>query len=497
MQILFGLLYTYLLSYGLSIEIRLIDNLYHLNSENYDKFVEMHRNSVIFLTTSIDCHICEDAEKNISNLGAEYNIESSSTKIGIIKCQENSSLCKRVSSKKPPVLFIRIRNEHVYFNEMYSQKNIDDFIKRRINRSPSKYRPNTFDKEKLENDTRLLITAMIKGTASPNAIEIFNDLSKYELDDSFMICEDKKCLEYFPEGTDTIYLLNDKKKPFEIEKFTDFHHLVNDFFAFKNPFMLDFETEFRKRVLDEMTPTLIFITDKTEDDEDRLLYENIIQKFDNNMLACVIEINNLSTSGKKLYKELVDILDLENIDFPLITYVEPNLETLTLNQYRFNGPVETNKLREFINSLFNGGAVKYIKYEKNHPSFLKNLPVLNGLNFKTHVFVNNKESVVLVHRGIDKCETSRRYLDHITLLSKEDEFKNLFFAAINGLKNELPIYVDKLPAILVFTKNSWDYPIVFANPPTQLNKFTKLLKNRKKVVFDIKDDEDLNMFEDL
>lgn len=473
------------------------NHLYVLDESNYDDFIRQNPSNIVFLNSTVDCHICADAYKVVNEVATNYNKETSESKVGIVKCDHSSALCRRLSSKKPPVLFISIRGEHVYFSDMYSSRNVIDFIEKRTKRGIAQYHIDTFEKDKIVSDRELKVIAIIKEDASESAKSVFRDLSKYELEDIFMTCSHDKCMSYFSNGTDTVYLLNNKRKAFRIGEVQDFHHLINDFFAFKNPFVIDFETEFRKRVLEEMTPTLIYLTDKNEDDEDRVLFEKVIEKYNKNMLACIIETNNLSPKSKKIYAELIDLLDLENVSYPLVTYVEPNMETLTLTQYRYNGELDERPLRDYLTSLFSGSAVMYIRYEKKHPSFEKNIPVLNGLNFKTHVFVNEKESVILVHRGFDKCDVSRRYLDHVSLLSKESEFRTLFFAVVNGNKNDLPIYIERLPAILVFTKNSWEYPIVFADSPNNLSRFNKILRDRKKMVFDVKDPEELNVFDEL
>lgn len=478
-------------------EFVLQDNLYQLDASNYDRFIAQYPNSVIMLNTNTDCHICEDAYKTHMEVSAEYNKEGSATKLGVVKCQNSSSLCRRLSSKKSPVLFMSIRGEHVYFGEMYSKRNVSEFISQRLRFKVKDFNPATFDSEKSASNVELKAIVLVKEHAKQTTLDIFHDLARYELEDVFMVCKQEKCMKYFGPDADVVYLLNNKRKAFRMDQVPDFHHLINEFFAFKHPFVIDFETEFKKRVVDEMTPTLVYITDKVEDDEDRGVFEKAIEKFDKNMLACIVEVNNLSPEAKKLYAELIDTLDLEGISYPLITYLEPDLETLTLSQYRYNNTLELLLLKEFISSLFNGQAIKYIKYEKKHPAFEKNLPVLNALTFKNNIFINDKESVVLVHRGFDKCDVSRRYLDHVAMLSKENEFKSLFFAVINGVKNELPTYIEKLPAILVFTKNSWDYPIVFTDSPSNINKFNKLLKDRKKVVFSMSDGEDLKMFGEL
>ena len=53
---------------------------------------------------------------------------------------------------------------------------------------------------------------------------------------------------------------------------------------------------------------------------------------------------------------------------------------------------------------------------------------------------------------------------------------------INGVKNDIPIFINKLPAFVVFSNANYEYPIVFDEPSYKLKRFINVLDKRKDLV---------------
>ena len=53
---------------------------------------------------------------------------------------------------------------------------------------------------------------------------------------------------------------------------------------------------------------------------------------------------------------------------------------------------------------------------------------------------------------------------------------------IDSKKNDLPVFINESPALLVFTENNWDFPLVYYDVHNN-GEFVKLLDKRKELVF--------------
>ena len=380
-------------------------NFFQITNSNLDNFNNKWDGVFVYLHKNEKCGLCDAAIKNISKLAKKYNdIYSSRNRFGIIIC-ENSLICPQFSSQKPPVLLYKIKKQFKFYNGDFTEKSINEFVMSKINKEPEMMEIDKFVKKLKRNNNKFLVSTIFKGEYDLKNQDflIFYDLNKMELDDKFYYCEkNEKCLDKFKdnEESDLLLIFQNRKKFIKISEIKDFKELMHIFNTFKNPFFIEFGDEFKKKVLDQMIPTLIFITDYSEKYENEIiLFKEKSVKFAKNMQACLILKNELTNKQNTLYNKLEKILGFDkNDDFPLIIFVEPNIETMKLNQYRLTISSSQN-LEEFLNSLFKGEITSHVKSETLKVTKIDNFEILNGINFKEKTFKDNEESIIFVHKG--------------------------------------------------------------------------------------------------
>lgn len=67
---------------------------------------------------------------------------------------------------------------------------------------------------------------------------------------------------------------------------------------------------------------------------------------------------------------------------------------------------------------------------------------------------------------------------------------------INEKKNQIPVFIDTLPAILIFTNNSWEFPLIFSNSK-DFSTLTDLIDKRKDLVMFSEDTQNLDDLENM
>lgn len=465
-------------------------NFFQITNTNIDSFNNNWDGVFVYLHKSEKCDLCVPAIKNISKLALKYNDPfSSRNRFGIIIC-ENSLICPQFSSQKPPVLLYKIKKQFKLYSGNFTDESIQNFVMSKIDKEPLLVENETFWKLVGKNNKRFLVSAIFKGKYDLKNEDflIFYDLVKMEVDDKFYYCEENvKCFELFKGGGDSEVLLifQNRKKFLKIKDMKDFNELVSVFNSFKNPFFIDFGEEFKKKVLEEMIPTLIFITDYSDKyEEEIILFKEHSVKFKKNMQACLILKNELSNKQKTLYDKIEKIFGFdENDQFPLIIFVEPNIDTMKLNQYRLSVTSSQN-LEEFLNSLFKGEIESHVKSEILTKTKFENFEILNGINFKEKTFKDSQESIIFIHNGLFSEKETKSYFKFFKKIRDIARFKILQFFIVNGVKNDIPIFVDKMPSFVVFTGANYDYPIVYDEPSNKLKKFIDILDKRKEMVID-------------
>ena len=475
-------------------------NLMELNMGNYDGYAELIEQLFVYLHSYKDCALCPMVKEMIDKVGAEYNnIEADNTsRIAIVKCDGEQKLCNKLGRKKPPALYFKLRDEKIFFSEAYVGDKVKTFIDKRVKKMPNRFPSMGFDKVLEWNSKKFKVTAILKGDATSDIGKLFIDLSKYEVEDDFYFCDyNKECEGLFEPDTNLTLYFSERKESYYIKGDHDFHKLILLYAHFKNPFFIDFETEFEKRAIIDMTPTIILISNQNENNEEIELFKEAVEDYHNNMHACVIEKDKLNKKAEKLYEKINEQFGLEDVEYPFIFYLEPDLETMNLFQYRYGAGFNLHALKGFVKSIVAGGVDPYIKYQRKHPTTIEKFVVLNGRSFKENTQVKGQESLILVHNGFESCRQSKRFLDHMKVLSKEDRFQELSFYVINGKKNDLPLFIESTPAFIIYAKDNWEYPIVFAENASRLKKFTKVLEERKKLVFNPEDKLDFGDWGDL
>ena len=63
------------------------------------------------------------------------------------------------------------------------------------------------------------------------------------------------------------------------------------------------------------------------------------------------------------------------------------------------------------------------------------------------------------------------------------------FFVINGLKNELPVYYEKLPTLHLYSEDQWSFPLTYYKD--DVDKFVDIIDQRKELV--VKTSEDFNL----
>jgi hypothetical protein len=334
---------------------------------------------------------------------------------------------------------------------------------------------------------------------------LFYDLNKLEIDDKFYYCENnQKCLDYFKEDnldSNLLLIIQNRKKFLRIENYEEnFKDLIKIFSKFRNPFFIGFGDEFKKKVLDEMIPTLILITEYNEENEkDIISFKENAKKFKNNMHATLILKNEFSNNQKALYDRLQNTLGFDETDeFPMVIFLEPNLETMKLNQYRLS--LSSQSIEEFLELLFRGQVKPFVKSEKLKETIYENFELLNGNNIEQKVHNDKQESIILIHKGIQNDNESRAYYNFFKKIRDMTRFNSFKYYLINGIKNDVPFFLNKLPSFVVFSNNNWKYPIVFNEHSQTLQKFIDVLDKRKELIIhdeDFKLEDIENIFTEL
>ena len=71
----------------------------------------------------------------------------------------------------------------------------------------------------------------------------------------------------------------------------------------------------------------------TKDDMEDLVQEfsEVVEKYKNNMQVCLVSKYKLSESDMAIYQQLEDLLGKDTFTLPLVVFLEPNLDTVTLS----------------------------------------------------------------------------------------------------------------------------------------------------------------------
>ena len=455
------------------------DQLYSLDSLNYDRFTRHSHNAAVFLTRSYNCPECSEAHSIVNRAAEKLHARHGHIKIGYIQCEHNEALCARLTIKKAPALILRVASEHLYFDEIFTYKEVFDFIDGHMSTKPLRFATESVKASLATTRLREKAVAILDGSSSRGVSRLFEDLSRIEVDDDFYICQSSECRHYFDASHNLVFLAEKHAKLVHVNEHTELHDLRMKFSIFKHPFEISFEGEFEKKVIRSTNPAAILITEQ-RDDRYLDLFETALQDFHRDMLACVIEIGSLSDKGRKLFAKVVEILNLQYTSLPLITYVAPDPHTMRLEQYRYTGEHNVGALEGFFRSAVGGAAQRHVRYEQRHEPVIEGIPVLNGHSFPVWVFEPGRESVILVHKGFEGCKTSKQFLTYMVELNQSEEFRGLQLSLVNGKKNDLPVVLGEMPAVLIFTLDRWKEPIVFTRNKGGFETLVSMIRDRKK-----------------
>lgn len=273
-------------------------------------------------------------------------------------------------------------------------------------------------------------------------------------------------------------MIGERKQQMVLTPETNFKTLCSSFSSFKNPFLLEFGQEFRNKVIKNMTPTLLLILDQSNPPvvEEFL---RVSAEFKNNMHITIITLEELNQSQRQIYQELERILGESSFTFPFIVFIEPNIDTMRFSQYRYNNK-NLKQLKQFLEQLFKGQVSPYIKNQPLKKDRLGELTYLNSDSYKSQVHNDEQESVVFVHEGEDKPFT-QNVVQFLQKLSKAQKYSALKFFLVDSHLNEIPVFFEKTPVILIYSQNNWEFPLTYYDLHSNKN-FIDLLDKRRELI---------------
>lgn len=214
--------------------------------------------------------------------------------------------------------------------------------------------------------------------------------------------------------------------------------------------------------------------------------------------ACVVGLDEARRTQGALLGKLLRTFGLgeEETRRPLLLVAEPDLDTLRFSQYRL-GPEfleDAGAIRDWLERTSQGRSERFLRNEELRAERHLFLALLNSRSFKAKVFVPDQESVVLAHAGLGEPRT-KELVALLKTVSQEDRFRALKYFAVDALRNDLPVFLDATPTILIFTQNSWNSPLSIPALPHQLNQLVQLLDQRKTLLQTRNQDFDGDMFD--
>ena len=388
-----------------------------------------------------------------------------------------------------------------------SDKEAEEFISSRM-RSPLDFSSRRFEQARKESDSRHGVTMVFRelrgGEGSDQRLGLFLSLVHLEEGAAFVCRHEalESCDELF--GSDRksdLILLKNERREFVDSSGLGLKKLRERLSRFRNPFYMAFDGEFEKKVLEEMSPFVLLTLPEKDSVQTRSVmraFEVGARSFEQLYRTCVVYLDQARRTQNTLLGKLIQTFGLEDEELgrPLLLVAEPDLDTLRFSQYRFDPEFleDSEAIRDWLERTSQGRSEKHLRNEDLKSEKYLFFTQVNTKSFKSKVFVQDQESVVLVHSGLELSRT-KELVVLLKTISQEDRFKSLKFFISNALRNDLPVFLDATPTILIFTQNAWNSPLSLPALPHQLNQLVKLLDQRKILLQPRNQDFDGDIFD--
>ena len=464
------------------------DNFLVLKNSNFKELTSQTNSKIIFFFSQKDCNNCQKIRTNLSSLIQE-NIELGISTF-LLDCDQNSDSCKiKLNNRKPPAIQIQISSKFIFYYGDYSLKSIKEFIdKRFVNSKIRLFKIEEF-KTEIEKSKKVQQAILVyRGNDNNFKNNLLTPMTQFEPDDSYFICQKGNNCDYLFEeyvSSDISFIKADRRFFTNSNKFDSFENLQSHFYNFKNVFLIPFGIEFEKKVIEEMNPTIILtISEDNELSKSEVdLFKSIVLKYSKRCFASIIKTYSLSKTQYKILENFKLELGVENI--PKLIIIEADMETLKMQKYFYSSnEIKEHLVSEFIDDWFNR-KLEPSKRSENIREGVKRegYDVISHDTFKSKIFIKKQESVILVYQNLNQSNSNRKFFDLLKKVSSDKQFSNLRFFIIDGLKNDIPVFVTKIPTFLIFSKDSWENPLVYDKDDEK--QFIEVLKKRKELVFDV------------
>lgn len=464
---------------------------YWLNRLNIIQLLKQNRIKVIFYThRAAICPNCKAVEKTISELipvyGKDFPLDPN---FFLLNCDHDSAICeKRLRNRKLPALEIRIGFKDVYYHGDFSPESLEDFLNPRLTDRFEKYDSEKFMRLREQQQLTKYVIAVFKNADHDAISKTVENLMHLEYKDHFFYCDGNvECLLMFVTNPQSNLLLlkYDSREFLTVEPGMTFIQLVANFNNFKDPLFIPFGVEFEKSVMQEMKPTLIYIVDRDWDEFEKSLevFKAQARLHVKYLHACIIKTHELTSKQMKLYNQFAEMISIDHYPLPLVMMVEENTQTKQLVKYFFEmDSLNNNDLQNYIDAWRHRLLKPTPRNEYKHPHYIQDMRVISYNDFDFRVFVSGKDSVLLVHRGFEECETSTSLLKIMKELSEQQKYQSIRFMIINGIKNDLPIEVERIPCFLIFADDLWEHPLQFSKSTASLEELMKIIDNRHELI---------------
>jgi hypothetical protein len=462
-----------------------------LTKNNIKQLLNHDRVMVIFYTHRAEiCSQCKEAEKTVAKMIPEYGTDfPGHPNFFLVNCDHDSAICeKRLRHRKLPTLEIRIGKKDIYYHGDFSLESVQDFLNPKLTNRLEKYDSQKFTqmREQQHNDKHVI--AVFKTSESQGLLRPIENLMRLEFKDHFIHCDGNiECLLLFVKDPDSNLLLLKKnaREFLKVSHEMSFIELVADFNHFKNPLFIPFGLEFERSVMQEMRPTLIYIVDS-----DREGLEHSIEVFKAQarlhvkyLHACIIKKHHLSEKQMKLFNRFAEMISIDHYTLPLVLMVEQNPQTKQLIKYYFlMSQFNSIDLYNYIDAWRHRLLKPTPRNQNKHPHYIEDMRMISHDDFDLRVFVKGKESVLLVHTGFEESQISRQFLNLQKEASKQRKYEKISFMVIDGVKNDLPVEIERMPCFLIFAENVWNHPLQFSKPTATLEELMRIIDNRSELI---------------
>lgn len=460
-----------------------------LDDSNHEEITSKSDPKVLFFHAAADCPNCPKVMAAVASLAPEHAKHNVPT--FLVDCAAAPQTCrKRLNNRKPPAVAVQIASKFVFYYGDYSAKSLGEFVGRRL--LTDHLRPFSAEEYNKQVDRTRKEQHTIVVYRGDNVFvreSLLRPLSQLEPEDVYLLCPPSgPCDRLFPDSRQDLLLIKADRKSFLVgEDLQSFEQLHSAFYGFKNVFLIPFGVEFRKKVMEEMSPTVVLYVPKKAPREaaeaDVEVFKATIVEFSKRCYAAIVREAGMDREQRELLRALKDELGLD--DLPRMMVLEADMDTMRLQKYTYPFlDVKAGEMTEFLNDWMANKLEPSKRSERLSPGKrYQGVEVLSHDLFKKRVFVAGQESAVLIHKGLQSDRKSGRFFEMLKGLKDASEGQGLSYFVVDAELNDVPVFVSKVPSIAIFTKDSWDNPLVF--DVEDARKLREVVAKRKELVIDL------------